>query len=73
MCVREGERDRVAGWRRRERGRERRRKRLVFEVCPEDCAVVIVPRVLDTNITKSVATSMRAGMKYCYTLEVPSK
>ena len=48
-------------------------KEIDFEVCPEDCAAVIVPRVLDTNITKSVATSMRAGMKYCYTLEVPSK
>jgi len=41
---------------------------LVFEVFPEDSTVVVVPRVLDSNITESVATSIRAGMKYCYTL-----
>ena len=40
---------------------------LVLEVFPEDSTVVIVPRVLDSSITKSVATSVRAGMKYCCT------
>ena len=41
---------------------------LVFEVCAQCSTTVIVPWVSDSNITKSVATSIRFDVKYCYRL-----
>lgn len=57
------------GWREGERkGGKEKEIDLVFEVRAQCSTTVIVPWVLDSNITKSVATSIRFDVKYCYRL-----